>query len=74
MAPAGQDDEAPSWTIPTTQLVTIEYPGYIHPTSKALDCALSSLSPRMGPLAGTASARQALEHLSMLLDRGARIV
>ena len=74
MAPAGRDDEAPSWTIPPTQLVTIEYPGYIHASCKALDSALTSLSPRMGPLAGTASARQALEHLSMLLDRGARIV
>lgn len=74
MAKAGQDEEAPSWTIPPTQLVTIEYPGYIHSTSKALDSALTSLSPRMGPMAGTASARQALEHLRLLLERGARIV
>lgn len=66
--------EAPTWTLPSTQLITIEYPGYIHASVESLDRALTTLAPMSGPMAGTETASNALAHLAALLERGARIV
>lgn len=67
-------DPAPVSRLPATNLLTIEYPGYIRDTSESLDRALVSLSPVAGPRIDAASSAYALAHLTSLLERGGRVV
>lgn len=74
MNAASSSKAAPIWTMPSTHIVTIEYPGFIHESAESLDRALTTLSPRSGPITDGCSASYALQHISSLLEKGGRIL
>lgn len=69
-----EEAAAPTWQIPQTPLVTIEYPGVVQDTSNSLNRALATLSPHMGPNGGVQSASSALAHLARVIALGGKLV
>ncbi|WFD19423.1 tau 95 subunit of transcription factor TFIIIC [Malassezia caprae] len=71
---AAPEASAPVSRVPSTNVLTIEYPGYITRSSDSLERALASLSPLTGPRTDSASSAYALAHLTTLLERGGRVI